>query len=99
AIVGLMAAIAAMLQSSRLMAIDPTFGSGLMLDSIAAVVIGGTSLMGGRGTLIGTAIGVILIGFLRNSLNLLGVSPFWQGTAVGTVIIMAILIERLTNKD
>lgn len=97
-IVGLMAALAAMVQSSRLMAIDPTFGAGLELDTIAAVVIGGTSLMGGRGTLIGTAIGVILIGFLRNSLNLLGVSPFWQGTAIGTVIILAVLIERLTNK-
>lgn len=98
-IVGLMAALAAMLQSSRLMAIDPNFGSEMMLDSIAAVVIGGTSLMGGRGTLIGTAIGVILIGILRNSLNLLGVSPFWQGSAIGTVIIIAILIERLTNKE
>lgn len=97
-IMGLLAAIAAMVQSSRLMAVDPTFGRSLELDTIAAVVIGGTSLMGGKGSLIGTAIGVLLIGLLRNSLNLLGVSPFWQGTAIGAVIIIAILIERLTNK-
>jgi len=96
---GLMAAIAAIIQTSRLMAVDPTFGNGYELDTIAAVVIGGTSLMGGSGTLIGTAIGVLLIGFLRNGLNLIGVSPFWQGTAIGTVIILALVIERFTRRD
>jgi ribose transport system permease protein len=80
------------------MAIDPDFGSGLELDSIAAVVIGGTSLFGGKGTLVGTAIGVLLIGFLRNGLNLLGISPFWQGSAIGSVIILAIIIERIANR-
>jgi ribose transport system permease protein len=94
-ITGFLTGIAAIVNSSRLMAVDPTMGKDLQMDTLAAVVIGGTSLAGGRGSLFGTAIGVLLIGFLRNSLNLLGVNPFWQGTAVGGVIIVAVLAERL----
>jgi ribose transport system permease protein len=66
----------------RLMACDPTYGNGNEMDAIAATVIGGTSMSGGKGTLMGTAIGVLLVGFLRNALNILGVNPYWQGTAI-----------------
>ena len=69
----------------------------LELDAIAAVVIGGASLFGGRGSIIGTLIGVLIMVMIRNGLNLLGVSPFWQGTAIGSIIITALLVERLVS--
>ncbi|MCI8417264.1 MAG: ABC transporter permease [Lachnospiraceae bacterium] len=94
----LMAATAGLVMISRLMACDPTYGKGAEMDVIAAVVIGGASMLGGRGTLWGTAIGVFIVGVLRNSLNLLGVNTFWQGTAIGVVIIVAVLTEQLSHK-
>ena len=72
-------------------------GNLLELDAIAAVVIGGASLYGGRGTIIGTLIGVFIMVMIRNGLNLLGVSPFWQGSAIGGIIIAAVLAERLLS--
>jgi ribose transport system permease protein len=98
AITGLLCAIAAIVLSGRLGAIDPDTGTGFELDSIAAVVIGGTSLFGGKGSLVGTVIGVFLIGILNNGLNLLRVNAFWQGTAVGVVIILSVLVERLSRR-
>jgi ribose transport system permease protein len=67
--------------SSQILSIDPLAGTGLELDAIVAVVIGGASLYGGRGTIIGTLIGVFIMVMIRNGLNLFGVSPFWQGSA------------------
>ena len=80
---GALSAIAATLMSAQILSIDPLAGTGLELDAIAAVVIGGASLYGGRGTIIGTLIGVFIMVMIRNGLNLLGVSPFWQGSAIG----------------
>jgi ribose transport system permease protein len=73
-------------------------GNGMELDAIAAVVIGGASLFGGRGSVIGTLFGVLIMVMIRNGLNLLGVSPFWQGSAIGSVIIVALLIESVVSR-
>jgi ribose transport system permease protein len=72
-------------------------GNMLELDAIAAVVIGGASLYGGRGSIVGTLIGVLIMVMIRNGLNLMGVSPFWQGSAIGAIIILALLVERLVS--
>ena len=80
---------------AQIMSADPIGGNQLELDAIAAVVIGGASLYGGRGTIFGTLMGVLIMVMIRNGLNLLGVSPFWQGTAIGAIIILALLAERL----
>ena len=77
--------------------IDPIGGNGLELDAIAAAVIGGVSLFGRRGFIVGTLFGVFIMVFIRNGLNLLNVSPNWQGTAIGSIIIAAVLFERLLS--
>ena len=94
---GAFAAVAITFSISQLLSADPLMGNGMELDAIAAVVIGGASLFGGRGSMIGTLIGVFIMVMIRNGLNLMGVSPFWQGTAIGTIIILALLVERLVS--
>ena len=98
AVTGFLSAVAVIILTSRLGAIDPDTGVGIELDTIAAVVIGGCSLAGGKGSLVGTFIGVLLITVLHNGLNLMGISPFWQGSAVGTVIIVSVLLDRLLRR-
>ena len=94
-ITGINVAITSVLLSSRLNSINPTTaGSGFELDAIAAVIIGGTALSGGTGSILGTLIGAIILGIVNNMLNLLGVSPYLQGTVRGLVIIGAVLIQR-----
>ena len=94
---GALSTVAIPFSSAQVMSIDPVAGTGLELDAIAAVVIGGASLYGGRGSILGTLIGVLIMVMIRNGLNLLNVSPFWQGSAIGAVIIAAVLIERLLS--
>lgn len=90
-----LASVAVTFSLAQVMSADPMAGSGLELDAIAAVVIGGASLYGGRGSIIGTLLGVLIMVMIRNGLNLMGVSPFWQGTAIGSIIIIALLAERM----
>ncbi|WP_432719464.1 ribose ABC transporter permease [Jeongeupia wiesaeckerbachi] len=95
---GLMAALAGAILTSRLNSAQPTAGAGYELDAIAAVVIGGTSLAGGRGWIVGTLIGAVLLGVLNNGLNLLGVSSFYQQVIKGIIILLAVLIDRAGKK-
>ncbi|MBY6179420.1 ABC transporter permease subunit [Staphylococcus haemolyticus] len=91
---GLMSALAGGILTSRLNSAQPTAGTSYELDAIAAVVLGGTSLTGGKGRIVGTLIGVLIIGVLNNGLNLLGVSSFYQQVVKGVVILIAVLIDR-----
>ena len=76
----------------------PKAGVGSELDAIAAVIIGGASFFGGRGTVIGTFIGVLIMGFIRNGLILLNVSVFWQEVAIGAIIIVAAYVDVLRRR-
>jgi ribose transport system permease protein len=91
---GLLAATSAIILTSRLNSAQPTFGTGYELDAIAAVVLGGASLSGGKGTVVGTLFGALIMGILNNGLNLLNVSPFYQQGVKGIVILIAVLLER-----
>lgn len=91
---GLMSGLAAVVLAARLVSAQPTAGLGYELDAIAAVILGGTSLSGGRGSIGGTVVGAFIIGILANGLNLLNVSPFYQDVAKGLVILMAVLLDR-----
>lgn len=93
AICGSMAALAGIIVTARLSSAQPTAGMGYELDAIAAVVLGGTSLMGGKGRIIGTLIGALIIGFLNNALNLLDVSSYYQMIAKASVILLAVIID------
>jgi len=90
-------AAAATFSIGQLLSADPLMGNAMELDAIAVVVIGGASLYGGRGSMVGTLMGVFITVMIRNGLNFMGVSPFWQGTANGTIIIVALLFERLVS--
>ena len=92
---GALAAVAGLVVTARLDAADPKAGLGYELDSIAAVVIGGTSLSGGRGSVLGTVLGCLIIGVLNNGLFLLDVSPFWQQVVKGFVILAAVALDKL----
>ena len=79
--------------TARLNSAQPIAGMNYELDAIAATVIGGTSLLGGEGTVVGTLIGALIMAVLRNGLNLLSVSSFFQQVVIGSVIILAVLID------
>lgn len=94
AISGFLAALAGIIITSRLSSAQPTAGMGYELDAIAAVVLGGTSLMGGKGRIMGTLIGALIIGFLNNALNLLDVSSYYQMIAKAVVILLAVIVDN-----
>jgi ribose transport system permease protein len=94
---GLTAGLGAVVQSGRLTAASPTADPNLMLNVIAAVLIGGTAFTGGDGSLIGTIIGVLFLGVIENGLSLSGVSTFWQGTVSGVILIAAVAIGVLRD--
>jgi ribose transport system permease protein len=96
---GALAAVGGLLVTSRLDSAQPNAGVSYELDSIAAVVIGGTSLSGGRGSVLGTVQGALIIGVLNNGLVLLNVSPFWQQVVKGLVILLAVIIDKANSKN
>jgi len=96
---GALAAIGGIIVTSRLDSAQPNAGISYELDAIAAVVIGGTSLSGGRGSIWGTVLGAIIIGVLNNGLVLLNVSPFWQQVVKGLVILLAVIIDKANSKS
>jgi ribose transport system permease protein len=98
-IAGALSAVGGIIVTSRLDSAQPNAGFGFELDSIAAVVIGGTSLSGGKGTIMGTVQGALIIGILNNGLVLLNVSPFWQQVIKGFVILLAVVIEKFNSKE
>jgi len=96
---GGLAAVAGLLVTARLDSATPNAGLGYELDSIAAVVIGGTSLSGGRGSILGTVLGCLIIGVLNNGLFLLDVSPFWQQVVKGFVILAAVAVDKASKAE
>jgi ribose transport system permease protein len=87
------------MSASRLYGANGNWGSGYELDAIAAVVLGGTSLMGGVGTIWGTVVGALIIGVMNNGLTILGLSSFWQYVAKGAVIVLAVILDKWRQKD
>jgi fructose transport system permease protein len=98
AIAGLVYGIAALLLVSRTGVGDPQAGQTENLDSITAVVLGGTSLFGGRGTVLGTLIGALIVGVIRNGLQLMGVSSIYQTLITGVLVILAVAVDQLTRR-
>ncbi len=99
AIAGALAAVGGIIVTSRLDSAQPNAGISYELDAIAAVVIGGTSLSGGKGSIMGAVLGGIIIGVLNNGLVLLNVSPFWQQVVKGLVILIAVIIDKANSRD
>jgi ribose transport system permease protein len=98
AIAGLLTGLAAMIETSRLMTGQPTAGNGYELQAIAAVVIGGGSLRGGEGGVMGTLIGAFIMGLLSNGSDLLGINPYLQQTLIGGAIIIAVTIDEIRKR-
>ncbi|WP_284693987.1 ribose ABC transporter permease [Paraclostridium ghonii] len=94
---GILSSIAGIIITSRLYSAQPTAGTGYELDAIAAVVLGGTKLTGGKGKITGTIIGALIIGVLSNALNILDVSSYYQMMVKGIVILIAVLLDRKSN--
>ncbi|WP_375140516.1 ABC transporter permease [Cohnella herbarum] len=96
---GFLAGLAGILLSSRISSGQPNSGMGYELDAIAAVVIGGTSLFGGRGSLLGTIVGVLIIGIINNGLNLMDVSSYWQQIIKGLIIAGAVILDQRAKRN
>ncbi len=98
ALSGVMAAVAGIVLASRLETVHPEMGTGYELDAIAAAIIGGTSLTGGKGTLVGTALGAIILYLISNSLNLLNMNPDWGAIIKGFVILIVVGVEFISQR-
>ena len=98
AICGALTGLAGMIEASRLMTGQPTAGQGYELQAIAAVVIGGGSLRGGEGSVVGTLVGAFIMGLLSNGSDLLGISPYWQQAIIGAIIILAVSVDELRKR-
>lgn len=98
-ITGFLSAFAGLVLASRMYSGQPSVGSGYELDAIAACVLGGVSMSGGRGRISGTVIGAMVIGIISNGLNLMGVSSFWQLIVKGVIILFAILIDTQKGNE
>ena len=96
-ITGLCVAIAAVIMDGRVGSGQPTAGTGMEMDAIAAVVIGGTPLHGGSGNVIGSIMGALIVGVINNGLNLVKVNTYWQMAAKGILILVAIILDEGTN--
>ncbi|MDR0474502.1 MAG: ABC transporter permease [Treponema sp.] len=96
---GVLAAAAGLIVAARIISAHPAAGDGYELDAVASSVIGGTSTMGGEGSVAGTFIGAFVIGVLRNGLNLIGVSPFIQKIVIGIVIVGSVFFDRIKRKE
>jgi ribose transport system permease protein len=97
-ICGALTGLAGMIEASRLMTGQPTAGQGYELQAIAAVVIGGGSLRGGEGSVLGTLVGAFIMGLLANGSDLIGVSPYWQQVIIGAIIILAVSVDELRKR-
>src|SRR6185437_11877609 len=95
---GFFAGLAGILEDGRLGAASPLVGQDIPLSAIAAVLLGGTSFAGGVGGVVGTAVGVLFIGTLQDGLSIAGISSFWQQVVTGTILILAIGIDRLQQQ-
>lgn len=98
-IAGALAAVGGIILTGRLDSATPIAGTGYELDSIAAVVIGGTSLNGGKGSILGTVLGALIIGVLNSGLVMMGVDPFWQQVVKGFVILFAVVLDQWSAKE
>jgi len=95
ALSGIFAALAGLVLTARVFSGQPTLGAGMELQAVAATLIGGTTMGGGEGNMLGTLMGVLIMGVLTNGLNLTGVSSYWQDVVTGTVIVLAVILYNL----
>ena len=95
---GALVALAALTLLSRLGNGSPTMGSGKEMDAIAGVVVGGAAMSGGKGTIVGTFIGILFFGCVSNAMNLVGISPYWQYIFKGALIVAAVFISYMTEQ-
>lgn len=98
ALTGALVGLAGIVISARLSNGSPNAGVMLELEVIAATVLGGTSLFGGRATIMGTVVGAFLINFVRNGLNLMGVNPYWVQVVTGVILVLAVLMNTVLNR-
>ena len=96
---GLLSGLAGLLFAARVNSGEPTAGLSYELTAITATILGGTNLFGGRGSVLGTLIGALIMGVLQNGLNLMAVRPFYQQIAIGAVLILAVWLDRINSKE